>query len=174
MQINPAGSDAIDRIREQWRQEMPELDTSPLETVGRILRAQFLAEAPIRRTLRAHGLDLGGFDVLATLRRSGPPYTLTPTRLYRELALTSGAMTHRMDALEKAGLIERTSDPNDRRGTLAVLTRRGREVVEEAIKEHLQLEARIAAHLSKPERAQLAQLLKKMLLRMEVEDVGGE
>jgi DNA-binding transcriptional ArsR family regulator len=88
-----------------------------METMGRILRVQFLAENLIRQTLRVYGLGLRSFDVLATLRRSGPPYRLTPTRLYRELALTSGAITHHLDALERAGLIERVSDPHDRRSS---------------------------------------------------------
>jgi DNA-binding MarR family transcriptional regulator len=174
MQIDSDEPDVVDGIRAQWRQELPEFDTAPMETIGRILRVQFLAENLIRQTLRVYGLDLRGFDVLATLRRSGPPYRLTPTRLYRELALTSGAITHLLDALERAGLIERASDPHDRRGTLAVLTRSGRSVVEEAMRAHMKLEAQLAAHLSKSERAQLAQLLKKILLRMEVANAGGK
>lgn len=166
--------DKIDRIRKEWRQELPDLDTSAMETIGRILRAQFLASAAMRRVFREYDLDFGAFDVLATLRRSGPPYQLTPTRLYRELALTSGAMTHRMDALERAGLIERKSDPEDRRGVRAALTRSGHALVEQALKAHLQLEAALIAHLSKAEQAQLAQLLKKLLLGMEAEHADEE
>jgi DNA-binding MarR family transcriptional regulator len=166
--------DKIERVRKEWRQELPELDTTPMETVGRILRAQFLAAAAMRRVFRAYDLDFGAFDVLATLRRSGPPYQLTPTQLYRELALTSGAMTHRMDALERAGLIERKSDPGDRRGLLAGLTRSGHTLVEQALKAHLQLETRLIAPLTRAEQAQLAQLLKKLLLGMEADDAARE
>jgi DNA-binding MarR family transcriptional regulator len=161
--------DKIERIRKEWRQELPDLDTSPMETLGRILRAQFVAAAAMRRVFRAYDLDFGTFDVLATLRRSGPPYRLTPTQLYRELALTSGAMTNRMDALERAGLIERKADPADRRGMLAELTRSGQALVEKALKAHLQLEAELTSHLSKSEQTQLAQLLKKLLLGMETD-----
>jgi DNA-binding MarR family transcriptional regulator len=167
-------ADKIAQIREQWRHELPELDTTPMETIGRILRAQFLAATAMRRAFRAFGLDFGAFDVLATLRRSGAPYRLSPTQLYRELALTSGAMTHRMDALERAGLIERKADPEDRRGTLAVLTRSGHALVERALGVHLQLEAELAAHLSRSEQAQLANLLKKLLSGMEAQHVGDD
>jgi len=174
MKITDEPTDSIDRIRAQWRRELPGLETSPMATIGRILRMQFLAEPAIRQNLRQHGLDPGGFDVLATLRRSGPPYKLTPTQLYRELVLTSGAMTHRMDMLERAGLIERTADPADRRGMLAGLTRAGRSIVEQAMQAHVELEAELAGGLSKSEQEQLARLLKKLLLNLEVQSAGRD
>lgn len=164
--------DVIDRIRRQWVEQLPEIDTSPLETIGRVLRVHLLAEAEIRRTLREHALDIRGFDVLATLRRSGAPFKMTPTHLYRELALTSGAMTHLMDALERARFLKRAPDPADRRGTLAMLTRRGRDVVQKAMRAHMEREAEMVAPLSRPERIQLAQLLKKILLALEMQDAG--
>ncbi len=169
MKTTAEPADTIERIRGQWRRELPGLDTSTMATIGRILRIQFLAEAAMRKKFREHGLDPGGFDVLATLRRSGPPYKMTPTQLYRELALTSGAMTHRMDTLERVGLIERVADPADRRGMLAGLTRAGRSVVEQAMHAHMALEAELAAGLSKSEQEQLARLLKKLLLNLEVQ-----
>ena len=42
----------------------------------------------------------------------------TPSELARHTGLTSGATTAMLDRLEKAGLIERRPNPNDRRGTL--------------------------------------------------------
>lgn len=167
MKTNIAEMDVIDLVRQQWKREMAKLDTSPMETIGRVLRVQFFASASIARVLRQHGLDWGGFDVLATLRRSGSPYQMSPTQLYQELVLTSGAMTHRMDVLERAGLIKRKFDPSDRRGMLAVLTRDGRTLVGKVMAAHLKHEAKIAAFLSKTEQAQLARLLKKLLLGME-------
>src|SRR2546421_3769473 len=102
MNTQISGADGIGRVRADWAIQRPDLDTSPMEVIGRILRAEHLAGARIRRVLRAEGLDRGGFDVLATLRRSGPPFRLTPTRLYQELVLTSGAITHPGDALAPA------------------------------------------------------------------------
>lgn len=167
MKIYDSGSDSIARVRAQWKRERPDLDTHPMETIGRILRIQFLAGARIRRLLQRHGIDWGGFDVLATLRRSGSPYRMTPTGLYRELVLTSGAMTNRIDVLEQAGLVERHPDPDDRRGTLIELTVEGRALVDRAMKEHMAGEAAMAAHLTKEEQRELAGLLQKLLTGME-------
>jgi DNA-binding MarR family transcriptional regulator len=162
--------DAIDLIRRQWRRELPTLDTSAMETIGRVLRAEFVARNRIRKELAKYDLDLAAFDVLATLRRAGQPYRLTATQLYRELALTSGGMSHRMDSLEKAGLLERVADPDDRRGVLASLTRRGQLLIERAMTSHLRLESALAGHLSAKDQADLAGLLKKLLLSLERSD----
>jgi DNA-binding MarR family transcriptional regulator len=161
--------DRIERARAQWADEEPGLDTSPMEVIGRILRAAHLADAHIRRVLRQEGLDRSGFDVLATLRRTGPPYQLTPTALYQELVLTSGAMTHRVDALARAGLVERVSGPTDRRSNLVGLTARGKSVVDRAMAAHLQCEATMIAPLPDEDREALAALLKKLLRGIEEE-----
>ena len=159
--------DRIDQARAQWAREAPGLDTSPMEVIGRVLRAEHLADASIRPVLRRYGLDRGGFDMLATLRRSGPPYRLTPTALYRELVLTSGAVTHRVDALARAGLVKRIPDPADRRGNLVALTERGRAVAEEAMAAHMACESRLAAGLSGEDQRALAGLLRQLLVGME-------
>lgn len=119
--------------------------------------------------LRQEGLDRSGFDVLATLRRTGPPYQLTPTALYQELVLTSGAMTHRVDALARAGLVERVSGPTDRRSNLVGLTARGKSVVDRAMAADLQCEATMIAPLPDEDREALAALLKKLLRGIEEE-----
>jgi DNA-binding MarR family transcriptional regulator len=113
--------------------------------------------------LRDAGLDRGGFDVLATLRRSGRPYRLSPTRLYEELVLTSGAMTHRVDALMRAGLVERIADEADRRSLLVGLTAKGKSVIDRALTAHLRCEEELMAGLSPTERQKLAGLLRKLL-----------
>jgi DNA-binding MarR family transcriptional regulator len=163
-------ADTIERILAQWETARPDLDTRPMETMGRILRVGFVAGARIKRVLQQHSIDWGGFDVLATLRRGGAPYRMTPTALYRELVLTSGAMTNRLDVLERAGLVQRQPDPNDRRGTLIELTKKGKTLLDRAIEDHLQGEAQMMAHLSRDEQRQLAGLLKKLLSAMESDD----
>lgn len=156
-------ADRVDRVREQWATERPSLDTSAMEVIGRILRVEHLADSRIRRTLRGSGLDRGGFDVLATLRRSGRPYQLSPTRLYEELVLTSGAVTHRVDALMRAGLVERIADEADRRSLLVGLTAKGKSVIDRALSAHLRCEQELMAGLSPTERRKLAGLLRKLL-----------
>jgi DNA-binding MarR family transcriptional regulator len=168
VQISEA--DRIERVRADWASQRPDLDTSPMEVIGRILRAEHLAGARIRRVLRAEGLDRGGFDVLATLRRSGPPFRLTPTRLYTELVLTSGAITHRVDALARAGLVERVSGGRDRRSTLVGLTTEGRAVADRAMAANLECEAAMIACLTGADRDALAVLLRKLLQGLEAEE----
>jgi len=123
-----------------------------------------------RAARRAEGLDRGGFDVLATLRRGGPPFRLTPTRLYTELVLTSGAITHRVDALARAGLVERISGGRDRRSTLVGLTDEGRAVADRAMAANLACEAAMAGLLAGEDRETLAALLKKLLDALEAEE----
>ncbi len=169
MKTQAKNTDSIARIRTQWRLECPDLDTTPMELIGRILRIGFITQTRMRCVFRQHGVDSGGFDVLATLRRSGAPYRLTPTKLYRELILTSGAMTNRLDALERNGWIVRIPDPDDRRGTLIELTKQGSDLLDQAMDSHLEGEASLVAHLTKAEQKDLAKLLKKLLQKMEAE-----
>jgi DNA-binding MarR family transcriptional regulator len=162
-----AVADKIARVISQWASECPDLDTSPMEIIGRVLRIEHLANTEMRRTLRRFGLDLGGFDVLATLRRSGAPYQLTPTQLHEDLVLTSGAVTHRVDALERAELVVRVPDPKDRRSVLVGLTVKGRSIIDDAIRTYLEGEASMISHLKPGERSALAPLLEKLLGGME-------
>ena len=91
----------------------------------RITRLYLLELASFAEVFARHGLSFGEWEVLAILRRSGPPHRMNPTALYAELVLSSGAMTNRLDRLEAAGLLERRPDPFDRRGTLVSLTKKG-------------------------------------------------
>jgi DNA-binding MarR family transcriptional regulator len=166
MQI-PKRRDEIDRVREEWKGQCPHLDTRGMETIGRILRAEFMLAVRLRQTFAQFDLDASGFDVLATLRRSGPPYRLTPTALYKKLVITSGAMTHRMDALERTGLLERQTAPDDRRSMTAGLTEKGRRLIDKAMAAHMEAERQIAGLLTKEEQTVLANLLKKLLLHLE-------
>jgi DNA-binding MarR family transcriptional regulator len=160
-------SDHVDEIVEQWRRERPDLDVSSLALVGRLFRAASLADVPLSAGLDVHGLRPGWFDLLAALRRSGPPYELSPTELMRTTLLSSGGMTKRIDRLEDEGFIERRPDPQDRRGTLIRLTRRGRERVDSALEAHLRNEDELLAALSPDERAELDGLLRKLLGELE-------
>lgn len=159
--------DHVDQIMAQWRRERPDLDPSPMGVIGRISRAALTLGRELEATFAGFGLNRGEFDVLATLRRSGPPYRLTPTALFTDLMLSSGAMTNRLDRLEQAGLIARTPDPADRRGTLVGLTPSGLELIDNAVAAHLANEQRLLGPLSADDREQLAQLLRRLLRSLE-------
>lgn len=121
----PPRKDPVDAIIEQWATVRPDLDTGAMEVFGRISR---LARAMSDRMEKAYatlGIGRGEFDVLATLRRSGEPYTLSPRQLSATLMLTTGGMTGRLDKLERAALLRRSPDPHDRRGLQVTLTEKG-------------------------------------------------
>lgn len=159
--------DRIDRILAQWKRERPDLNVRPMGLVGRIQRAAAALRPRLDATHEASGLQGEAFDVLASLRRAGSPYQLSPTQLYREMMLTSGAMTNRIDRLEESELVARRPDPHDRRGTLVRLTPRGKALIDTATTAHVANEERLLAALSAREQQQLTELLRKLLVSLD-------
>jgi DNA-binding MarR family transcriptional regulator len=156
--------DGVDLILEQWRRERPDLDTTPMGVIGRISRLSRELERRLEPVYERHGLEAGLFDLLATLRRAGPPHRLRPTDLAESLMLTSSGATKRLDRLEQAGLIARRPDPADRRGILIELTPAGRRLIDSSVVEHVANESNLLSALTPDERGQLAALLRKLLL----------
>jgi DNA-binding MarR family transcriptional regulator len=165
-------SDGVDEILRQWGRERPDLDTSSMAIIGRISRIERKVAPLLSSVFRKFGLEGWSFDLLATLRRSGRPYELTPTQLFSSLMLTSGAITHRSDELVKAGLVQRKPDPADRRGVRIKLTDLGLAKINEAVSAHIENERRILRHLSRQERSLLISLLRRLLLGLEHSDDG--
>ena len=159
--------DHVDAIVAQWAAERPELDTGALALVGRLMRTAALAEETLVPPLRERGLEPGWLDVLAALRRSGPRHELNPKHLLETVMLSSGGMTKRLDQLEHAGLVKRSPDPGDRRGTLVRLTPRGRRTIDRAIEAHIDNEQRLLAPLDEAQRRALDALLRKLLAGVE-------
>lgn len=155
--------DEIDRIVAQWNVERPDVEVSSTHVLQRITRIYLLQARSFAQVLGGHGLSFGEYLVLAALRRAGPPYRMNPTALYDAVILTSGAMTNRLDRLEAQGLVERLPDPADRRGRLVALTRRGRDVVDAALVDHITNEEWLLAGLTARERNTVARLLRKLL-----------
>ncbi len=156
--------DRVELAIEQWRRERPDLELLPMEVVARLTTAAALI---VRQRLlpffEAHGLQTGEFDVIATLRRSGKPYRLTPTALYESAMMSSGGMTARIDRLERAGLVERHPNPKDRRGTLVGLTKRGSELVDDLVGGHVENEREAITSLNPDEQVELNRLLSKLM-----------
>lgn len=156
-------TDQVDLVLEQWRAERPDLDVSPMAVIGRLMRAARLLDTELRRTFTAHGLDAASFDVLATLRRSGPPYQLTPTELMRAAMVTSGAITQRLDRLESRGLVTRAPSASDGRGVRVALTEAGHTLIDQALPDHVRTEHRLLAALGPDQRGALADTLRDLL-----------
>jgi DNA-binding MarR family transcriptional regulator len=159
--------DHVDRILAQWRRERPDLDVAALGLLARLFRAAQLADEALSEGLVQHDLRSGWFDLLAALRRSGPPYELNPTQLMRATMLSSGGMTKRLDRLVQAGLVERRPDPADRRGTLVRLTRRGKATIDKAVEAHVANEEHLLRPLTPADRSTLDDLLKTLLATLE-------
>jgi DNA-binding MarR family transcriptional regulator len=156
--------DHVDEVLELWKRERPDLDSTPVAVVGRVSRLSRALEDRLEPVYKEHGLDGGLFDVLATLRRQGSPFRLSPRELADASMLTSSGTTKRLDRLESAGLIARKPDPVDRRGVLIELTPAGRKLIDAAYPQHMANEDRLLAPLTKAERRQLATLLRKLLV----------
>ncbi|MCX4819136.1 MarR family transcriptional regulator [Streptomyces sp. NBC_01142] len=158
-------SDAVDAIIDQWVAERPDLeeDLWPVQVLGRLQRLGRVLDKEFRSFAAKRGLELGEFDVLTTLQRSGPPYRLTAGSLLKAAMVTSGAITNRIDRMEAKGLVERVRDDEDRRTVKIQLTEHGHDITREYMAAHLANEARMLGELDREECEQLAGSLRKLL-----------
>jgi DNA-binding MarR family transcriptional regulator len=155
--------DDVDRIVAQWARERPELRTEAMAVFGRIYRIARLVGDRQEAVYSGFGISRGDFDVLATLRRAGEPYSLSPKALTRSLMLTSGGMTGRLDRLETRGLVARSPDPADRRGLTITLTPAGRALVDKAVGAGLDAQRAVLDRLSPADQSVLSELLRDLL-----------
>lgn len=166
----PAGLPAPDRIasvQAAWRRERPDLDVAPQAVIGRLHRLAALLTEELCVVYRRHGLGEGDFDVLAALRRAGDPFERAPGELAAHTMVTTGAMTKRIDRLERAGLVTRRRATGDGRGRVVALTPAGRELIDRAFTEHMHNEHRLMSALSRDEASALEALLTAWLARVE-------
>ncbi len=159
--------DHVDAILEQWRQERSDLDVTPMAVTGRINRLSSLFVREMEKTWGKFGLHHAAFDVLATLRRSGPPYTLSPGELMTRTMVTSGTMTNRIDQLEIARLVARVQSQQDKRSFRVGLTAKGLALIDKAVEEHVKTLHRLTSTISKKEINTLNSILRKMLSSFE-------
>lgn len=164
--------DAVDAILAQWRRERPDLDASPMGPIGRIMRCPALLQRRLGETFSTFGMSEGDFDVLATLRRSGAPYRLSPKTLFSALMMTSGTMTHRLQRLEANGLVLRVSDSRDARSMLVQLTPAGLELIDRAVEAHVENERAILASIAPTSLIALDDQLSALLSELEMPDGG--
>lgn len=160
-------ADDVDGIVEAWGRERPDLDLAPLDVLSRVSRLARHLDLARGEAFAQHGLDGWEFDVLAALRRAGPPYELSPGALVHQTLVTSGTMTNRVDRLTARGFVRRSPDPHDRRGVIVALTDEGRAVVDAAFADLLGRERELLTELSPADRAELAGTLRRLLLSFE-------
>ncbi|BAW03403.1 MarR family winged helix-turn-helix transcriptional regulator [Nocardia seriolae] len=153
--------DAVDQITAAWRQERPDVDTSPMEIFGRLSRLGRIVDRELTDFFRTQGLERWEFDVLATLRRSGNESGLSAGALNKAAMITSGAITNRIDRLTAKGWAERVPDAHDRRAIRVHLTDTGRDLIDRILPLHMANEQRLLAALSPTDRETLIPLLRK-------------
>jgi DNA-binding MarR family transcriptional regulator len=160
--------DEVDRIVGAWRRERPDLDVAPLEVLSRVTRLARHLDRARSAAFARHQLETWEFDVLAALRRSGPPYRLSPGQLVAQTMVTSGTMTNRIDRLAGRGLVRRLPDPADGRGVMVSLEDSGRRLADAALADLLQVERDVLAILATGEHERLAGLLRDLLTTLEL------
>jgi DNA-binding MarR family transcriptional regulator len=159
--------DRVARIQAEWARERPDVDVRPQGVIGRLHRVAGLLTDQLCLVYKRFGLSEGEFDVLATLRRAGPPFERAPGELAAFTMVTTGAMSKRIDRLEQAGLVTRRTSDTDGRGRVVALTAAGREVIDQAFTEHMRNEQRLLADLTPAEVDALESLLTTWLAHLE-------
>ncbi|WP_434353719.1 MarR family transcriptional regulator [Psychrobacter sp. HD31] len=156
--------DTVDIIIHQWQQQgFDSQQLLAMETLGRIKRLDNQLMKKISDIHKAnHDIAMWEFDVLATLRRAGEPYCLSPTELFASTMVTSGAMTNRLNQLSKRGFIRRVANPVDKRSLLVQLSDDGLKLINQAIIEHIDIENQLLKNLDIAEIRQLNKLLSKI------------
>ena len=161
--------DEVDELVAAWQAERPDLDVRPMQVLSRITRLARHLDRERRAAFAAHDLESWEFDVLAALRRQGPPYELSPGALLRATLVTSGTMTNRIDRLEQSGLVRRRPDPDDKRGVLVTLTAAGAAQVDAALADLLCAEETLLADVPESSRHTLADLLRAILAPLDAD-----
>lgn len=154
--------DVVDEVLADWARERPDLDASPIAILGRLTRVMARVRSRLNASHEDAGLSQGSFDVLANLRRSGPPHRKTVGDLADSSMLTAAGVTFRLDRMEAAGLIRRRRSAEDRRVVYAELTDEGYALIDRIIGTHLETERDILSALSPREQQQLEKLLRKL------------
>ena len=163
----PVEPDSVDVSLEVWGRELPDLDLGIEGIVERIDKLKRYVDRAMQETLEAYDLSHGEWKLIANLRYAGPPYRGKPGKLAKRLGLSSGAMTNRLDNMERRGVIRRIDDPDDRRGVIVELTDEGRRLWDEAVGVQAEKESVVGQALTSAERAQLNDLLRRLMLAFE-------
>lgn len=159
--------DSVDRLLASWAATRPDLDLSSVAVIARLSRLRRIIDAELAATFAEHGLDGPDFAALVTLRRLDTSGGVTQRQLMRELNLSSGTVSVRVERLADRGLVSRTTDPADRRNTLISLTRAGSALFEAVTPAHIATENRLLSALDDQQREELADLLRTLLVSLE-------
>lgn len=159
--------DATDRVLHQWAKVRPDLDVSSVGIIGRLVRLRAIIDEEQEAVFAEHGVSNPTFTALVTLVRINQPGGISQRELADEMGLTPGTVSARIDRLVADGLVTRSPDPADKRGSRVTLTGRGRDLFEAVVPAHLANQVRLLGSLTPDEQATLAGLLRKLLVAFE-------
>ena len=165
--------DSIDRVEQAWRQERSDIDVSSIGIISRLWRVGRHLERERKDRLAQLGTDRVTLDVLAMLRRSGPPYRRTAGELTHSSLITSGGVSQRLDKLERAGLVTRHIHPEDRRRIEVQLTPEGMRLVDDVLADLMEHESALLDVLPETDKDQLRHALKILLASFEHPESDG-
>lgn len=154
--------DLVEELVSQWSDARPDLNFEVMGLYARLNRFVLISGRDLEEQMQRCGISTGEFDVLATLRRTGLPYTLKPSVLARQVMLTAAGMTSRLDKLEAAGFVKRFPDPEDRRSAPVGLTAAGIRLIDKLVVVHLNNEERLFETLVPAQRKQLDAILRAL------------
>jgi len=146
----------------------PQIDPEVEGIVVRVEKIHRHFQEAFRASLGEVGLTKEEWKVLIALHDSVRSHGW----LCQDLDVSTGAMTNRLDKLERRGLIRRTPDPQDRRGVLLELTKTGQSQLEEYIEAGAGRERELADDLTQAEKQELNRLLSKLLASLQTKNAG--
>ena len=167
-------ADSVDRIIAAWAERDPTVNARPLAVVGRLLLCAHHLQRDLVAALARFDLSFGDFDVINTLRRRGDEAGTNPSDLARSALITTGAMTARLDRLERARLIRRAADPGDGRAVRVHLTRKGERLAGQALQAVIAADLEFLGPLSEKERDATGSALRLLLLPHEEDAIAGD
>lgn len=164
----PGSTALTDQVAEHVRWAVsiwPQIDPEVEGIVGRVEKIHRHLTNATRTSLGDAGLTKEEWKVLMALHTG----TRSHGSLCRDLDVSTGAMTNRLDKLEQRGLVRRTPDPDDRRGVLLELTAAGEGRLEEFIDAAAGRERELLGALTPAEQRELNQLLSKLLVSLQTQ-----
>jgi DNA-binding MarR family transcriptional regulator len=147
----------------------PQIDPEVEGIVTRVEKIQRHLQNACRTSLGEAGLTKEEWKVLMALHDSVRSHGW----LSRDLEVSTGAMTNRLDKLEHRGLIRRGPDPQDRRGVLLELTAAGQERLKEYIDAGAGRERELLDPLTLTEQQELNRLLSKLLVSLQAHEADA-
>lgn len=164
-QTNSSEDDFIDKVRREWKRTYPEIDTAPVEIMGRIARISSRSLHQLDRALSPSGVSRAEFDVMSALARSDRP--LRASEVTAVTMVSGAATTKHADRLAKMGFVERQRFEHDGRVVLLQLTDAGRALVEAEFPRRVERDRQLLAGLDENEKTQLTSLLKRISVNID-------